>query len=142
MHSTLSVRTNLIMLSLYGLILATILVQSPPPVAALLLPFPLIGLAAGYAQLRAIRASSGAFIEASTLREVRGALKASGYGKASMLISVLNPFVVLGLVLARSEAISLSTVILALTLFAFARELLSLPGLIELRRRRQDTVSR
>jgi len=55
MHTTLSVRSNLIMLGLYALILVTLLVKDPPPVAAVLLPFPLIGLAAGYAQFRAVK---------------------------------------------------------------------------------------
>jgi hypothetical protein len=119
---------------MYSLILAVVLWESPPPVAAVLIPFPLIGLAAGYAQARALQKTPRAFIEAETLRQVRAALKSSGYGKMSMVISLLNPFVMLGLALLTTDTFSLSTVIVAQTLFAFVRELLSLPGLAELRR--------
>ena len=134
MHTTLSVRSNLIMLGLYAIILATVLVESPPPVAAVLIPFPVIGLAAGYTQFRAVKRRAHAFIEARTLAQVRAALKSSGYGRASMLLSIFNPFVMLGMALLINDAFALSTVILAQTLFAFVRELLSLPALVALRR--------
>jgi len=53
-----------------------------------------------------------------------------------MVVSLLNPFVMLGMALLMTEAFSLSTVIVGQTLFAFVRELLSLSALVELRRLR------
>jgi hypothetical protein len=84
---------------------------------------------------RALQKTSSAFIEAETLPQVRAALKSSGYGRMSIALSLLNPFVILGLALLMTEAFSLSTVIVAQTVFVFVRELVSLPALVELQRR-------
>lgn len=141
MHANLSVRNNQMALGCYALILAVIFWESPPPVAAVLIPFPLIGVAAGYAQARAMRKTSGAFIEARTMPQIRAALKSSGYGRMSIALAVLNALVMLGVALLMTEALSLSTVIAAPTLFAFARELVSFPALLELRRLSRDMAS-
>ena len=133
MHTSLTVRTNVLLLLVYLAVVVVCSVISPPSQLPFLAPFVIAGLAAGAFQAKAISASPAAFRSAETWTAVRNALASSRLGKASLGLLWCNGFAILLFVLFGSSVATLSTLLGAYASFGLARELATLPSVLALR---------
>lgn len=135
MHASLTPKANVRLIALWAtiaLLVAVFLAQ-----AQLWLLFvigSLLGIVAGLMQLRAINESSEELVAADSAMAVRRALKRSGWGKAYLVCFWLSSIgiVVVAIVVLKSEMFS--GWLAGYSSYAFARELVALPGTFALAR--------
>jgi hypothetical protein len=123
MHSSLTVRTNALLMCLYSTVLVASVVASSKSPSYLLVPFVACGFVAGVLQSKAIAASPTAFRTAETWVAVRRFLVRSVPGKLSIWLLWANGIGTLCLIAFGGAIASPTTVLASYASFGLAREL-------------------
>jgi hypothetical protein len=126
MHNSLHQRTALSVALLAVAVLITCFVTKPPSLLAIV-PFALLGLAAGLLQALAINAEPQAFRAAKSWANVRAALIKSKIGRCSIFLLWANGLGVLALIVWGGELVSVQTALGAFFSFLLLRELSVFP---------------
>jgi hypothetical protein len=116
----------------WAVVLACCLMISRTPTFQIFCVFFLIGTAAGTLQSLAMRASPAPFLLSKSATDVKRALLASKFGKASIAILWLSVAALLWLIWFKTEMASLQTLFGSYASLLLSRELMSLPGVISL----------
>jgi hypothetical protein len=134
MQSTLTVRTNALLLGLYVAVLTACLLSTGFSHLAFLVPFVACGAAAGWLQSQALNSQPQRFASAIGELEIRRLLWSTPQGKASLLLVWLNGAGCLALFFYEPAEASLATVFAAYASFALAREVSTFRSVRELAR--------
>jgi hypothetical protein len=123
MHSSLTTRTNVLLLGLYAAVIIACVIAAPSRQLVLLTPFAFGGFIAGALQAKAVSASPSVFRGAESWSAVRRALGGSLPGKFSLVFLWLNGAVILCLLILGKGRFALPTLLSAYASFGAAREL-------------------
>lgn len=123
MHSSLTIRTNIQLILLYGTVLGILLVTSAQQRLGLLLGAFAAGLIAGALQSHALHAFPDAFRVAQTWSAVRKELWSSVHGKASVILLWCNGLASVALLVLDRPHATPATALAVYTCFGLAREL-------------------
>jgi hypothetical protein len=134
MHKSLQTKTNAVLTVVWGMVAVALVAISSPRPWLLVIVAAVLGAVAGLIQARAIRSAVATFRKASTLREVRTALSSTSSGK-HYLVLFWGCQLLLGLLAAWQFRSNLLWAFLAgYCVFAFWREVISLPAVVALNR--------
>lgn len=125
MHVSLDVRTNILLLTLYAAVIVACIWSTGVHSLAILVPFFMAGILAGWLQSQSIRAIPQQFLGARSLVQVRRALWCERKGKASILMSWAAGAACLAIALLQPLSIGIAVVLAAYASFCFARELVA-----------------
>ena len=134
MHKSLTPRSNLVLILVWGAVVGAFMFSSTLPTRALLIGIgAAFGLFAGLFQLRALHETKERFLSATTALEVRAAMMSSRSG----LLATYTLYAAAGILLltafTQNEFIGLGLVA-GYASFAFVRECLTIKGCIDLQR--------
>jgi len=132
MHTSLTPRTNVLLLLLNGAVIGASFAISPSPLIIVLAPFALAGLLAGTLQSRAVATAPATFCAAESWAAVRKALLSSHHGRLSLGLLWCNGVAVLCLILFGGRLATMATVLSAYASFMFFRELATFRSVLAL----------
>jgi hypothetical protein len=132
MHSSLVVRTNILLLAVYAAAVIAWIWTSEGRDALLLMPFLVLGIAAGWLQSRVLRAIPQRFLLANSSIQIRRALWSVSKGKVSIALAWISGAGCVLLLLLNPFNSGFATALAAYATFGFARELVSLRSVAEL----------
>ncbi len=133
MHTTLTLRTNILLICVWAVILFVCFYVGNSPDLIVVFPFFCIGLLTGIFQFIAIRSTPQLFLATKTALEVRTATLSSTFGKLSIATLWLAVPLLLWLAWSKPELNSpLKTIFGSYAVLAFTREVASIPGVLYL----------
>jgi hypothetical protein len=134
MHNSLTPRSNLVLILVWGAIVGASIFSSMHPNRTILIGIgAAFGLVAGAFQLRALHETQERFLSATTAIEVRAAMMSSRSGRLATYTIYAVAGVLLLTAFAQNEVIGFGLVT-GYASFAFVRECLTLRGCIALQR--------
>jgi hypothetical protein len=139
MHTSLRPRTNIWLLGIWGLLATAVTVFASPVPWLFLAAGGILGVCLGILQLRALRASSAALVATHTAMEVRRALSASKWGRLYLWSFWAAGIALLGGAIFLVPEQAFPAFFGSYATLAFAREMLTLRGTLELQRLSTET---
>jgi hypothetical protein len=131
MHSTLKIRTNIMLICIWALVVFACFYLGKSPNLSIIFSFLAIGLFTGIFQSLAIRSTPQLFLASHTAMDVRKASLSSTFGKLSIATLWVAVPLLLWLVWFKPELISpFQTIIGSYATMALTREVASFPGVL------------
>jgi len=138
MHSSLTLKTNLTLMSIWATGSAVLLFMSQGQPALSVLIGAGGGIFTGLFQTQALRSNAQSFIEAESALDVRSAMSASRSGKFALLVQWATVLSILGVFLFEGGD-QYAGLLGSVALFFLTRDSMSVPGVFHLQRKHRNS---